>query len=218
MKTLDGKDMDILNLKKRYRFATIANLKDTQRDQVYSHLETIEDNILAGKGLYLYGPNGTGKSYVASILLKKAVILHKLRSYWITPHEIREAFFYRHDFLWDKTARISVYYHMMDVQHLVIDDLGKEYHGHSGYYETCIKTLVRARYDDNKVTTITSNMTPEEVTKYYGGSFGSLVGEYMIPVVLQGEDIRKIGYKELEVKNGRNESESNSSMPSIESN
>lgn len=178
------------NVKKRYVLANKDYFNCNQDIKISPYIEGMKDFILKGKGLYIYGPNGTGKTYGASVLIKKAISLG-VRSFWVTSFEIREAFFYRQEFLWDESAGISMYYRMNEDSILVIDDLGKEYKGMSGYVETCIRTLVRARYDDLKSTIITSNLTPPEVEEQYGKSFASMIGDYLIPIDLHGDDLRK---------------------------
>jgi hypothetical protein len=50
---------------------------------------------------------------------------------------------------------------------LVIDDLGKEHSGDSGYFERTLERLIRHRSDEMLPTIITSNMSGTEMSQRY---------------------------------------------------
>jgi len=183
--------LQVMGVPPRYWHAKFAALYDEQIEAMEGVIDEMEQDITDCRGYYLYGPNGAGKSYLASMLLKCGLMTYDHRAHWITPDRIKEAFVDRTN-LWDDTANISMYKRIHDVPHLIIDDIGKEYRGMSGYVQTVLRLLIRYRYDYLRPTTITSNMTPKEFSEIYGETLGSLFGGYLRPIEVKLADTRKL--------------------------
>ena len=178
-----------MNFPPKYSAARRSDLTAEQSSSATPYIDSLEEYLKSYRGFYIYGPNGSGKTYVAAIMLKKGILALNTHWYWISPFEIQEA--YIKENLWDENEKITVKRHINTVQCLVIDDIGKEYRGTSGYIQTLIKVLLRRRHDYCMSTVITSNMTPEEFTSVYGETVGTLIGDYLVPVEINAADIRK---------------------------
>ena len=55
-----------------------------------------------------------------------------------------------------------------ETDRLVIDEVGAEYGDSKNYYLTQLRQLVTTRFDDDRLTTLTSNLRPEELEELLG--------------------------------------------------
>lgn len=73
---------------------------------------------------------------------------------------------------------------------LLLDDVGKAYRAVSGYADNKLDALLRRRYEDGKVTCITSNLAHKEWAKIDGSMASFLYDVGEIVHVLEGKDHR----------------------------
>jgi hypothetical protein len=156
--------------------------------QQYVQEDNIGWNMDQGIGLYLYGPNGTGKSLMASILLRRT-LASGYSGHWTSFHEMRSA----KTNTWKDEGRSEWFNRkILATSVLVIDDPGQEGKTEKSleYSRTILDEVIRHRMQASLVTIITSNQTPENFRLLYGGAVDSLIQERMIPVSVPGEDYR----------------------------
>ena len=178
-----------MNIGERYWESALADLNQSQEKSLRSFLNKLEATIDRGIGLFLWGPNNTGKSYVSALLCKLVWAQYRVTSYCVTAAELKES--------WIKSIPAHsgsdelMVDRVMTARYLVIDDLGKEYRSDSGFAETNFGVLLRQRSRMKRVTNITSNLTPKEFGEVYGKSTAQLVKECMYPVHFDGPDMRE---------------------------
>jgi hypothetical protein len=141
-----------------------------------------------GTGLYLHGPRGTGKSLMASLFLRR-MLAEGYSGYWAAFSDLRSAKtndWKDSDRSWwvNTNARSSTV--------LVIDDPGQENKSEKSldFSRTVLDEIIRYRMSASLPTVITSNQTPENFRKLYGGNVDSLIQERMIPLYVPGTDYR----------------------------
>jgi DNA replication protein DnaC len=178
-----------MNLGKRYWSSRLNLLTSSQEEALGSYPDKLGEAIRDGVGIFLWGPNSTGKSYVASALCIEATAQFRISSYIIRAAELKEAFI--KDFPANPDSNETVIERINYVNFLVIDDLGKEYRTASGFSETAFGSLLRDRCRRKLPTSITSNLPPDEFTNIYGPSTGELAKECMIPIKLGGSSRRE---------------------------
>ncbi len=165
-------------------------------DSDFSYVSLIEDyiaeirtNIENGLGLFLFGPHSSGKSGLAAIILKAALVEAESVGLWIRGSHIAR---YRIEgTLYDNDT--TMYQRCLDVPILVIDELIVRGDSRA---EPLMEDLIRERIDDKRSLIITSNITPAKLKTNYQGIAEVLV-EATTPVKIQGTNFRE------QMRNGR---------------
>jgi DNA replication protein DnaC len=156
-----------------------------------SYCRKLKENLAQGIGLYLYGPNGVGKTYQVCAILKAAFWPARARAMFIAAPDLVDAF-RPNSAMFDEDTTMAEALFSRKV--LVIDDVGKEYRGAgTGFSEQQLDNLLRRRNSEKKVTLFTSNFNTEQVAKVYGENTKSLLFEACALVTLSGKDIRIAG-------------------------
>lgn len=116
-------------------------------DRVRGYQETMNAERLAGRGLYLCGPTGTGKTHLA-VTIAKAALWHGHMARFVESDEMLDAV-KRAD---PNTDPLAIY---RNAGLLVIDDLGKEYA--TSWAVKQLGKLINARLGAGRPTIYTSN-------------------------------------------------------------
>lgn len=185
-------------------------------------LRTFVDEFVAGqregRGLLLAGPPGVDKTTMACAVLNECLqhTSHDLLGRdFVDGKAKRPGYFTSYGGLLDLYAlswkddeadvlRRSIFGNgMRPVEHvrlLVIDDLGHEHDGGSGFTTATLHRLLRERFDKGYPTIITTNLDPvapsegtvSDLEKRYDRAVHSfLLGQAFTPVDVVGEDRRK---------------------------
>lgn len=160
-------------------------------------IQNLKDNLERGRGLYLLGPPGSGKSSCSAIVCKAAV-LHTPSVLFASIEDVVRASM--KELVFDEDEGVLLEDRMRSVDLLVIDDLGREYS--KDYGKSQVEGLLRHRYDGFLSTIITSNIHYFEVDgksigTEYGETVESLIHERFRLVAVRGVNWRK----EAEAKN-----------------
>lgn len=178
-----------MNLGPALQDAVVGNFSAAQRKALGTYPEMLDEARKRGHGLFLWGPNGTGKSYVAAALCKRARGQFRISAYSVSAFELKEAWIKdvpaSEDFDETRIERVQ------KVQFLVIDDVGKEHRAkNSGFAENQLDALLRHRHKWLLSTVITTNLDPGEFRDIYGVSASDLCREAMMVVPLEGQSLR----------------------------
>jgi DNA replication protein DnaC len=149
---------------------------------VDAYLGDLRANLRAGLGLTLLGPIGTGKTTVASHVVKQAIQV--LRS----GEKVQVVRF----------DRLIASYHdddamnrMRDVRLLMVDEMYAPFSEAQGnLYDNMITDVFGSRYDNRATTLITANLTPGELEKHYP-RLASRQGQTNQLVAMGGQDRRR---------------------------
>lgn len=155
------------------------------------------DRSLIGKGLYLYGPYGTGKTMLAC--LTATSVANKFRRvvpFYVKASAYREAV--QSTFNPNPSPEsLEIIKRSKETLLLVLDDLGQEYHAAKGettaWGSVLYAELFRQRYDAGRATVVTSNTPPDLLENRYGKSMNSFSHDAFSFVHVSGPDRRKEG-------------------------
>lgn len=140
-----------------------------------------------GIGMEFHSPKqGTGKTFLAAWIARQ-LVQRKESVYYIRflsimglfdrPYEERKL---EEDRLWYTPV-------------LVLDEVGPAISGPQGqYFAMEFENLMRARVDDNRVTIMTTNMTPEKLDEHYPRTY-SLLAAKQLRHEIDGHDVRREG-------------------------
>jgi DNA replication protein DnaC len=149
-----------------------------------------EDNsdafVRSGVGLVLHGPNGTGKTLFAALLLK-SLLARGHDGYLTTFREMLDTF--TRGFR-DNVEQRWFHKRVKNAGVLVVDEVGKESGKDRDFPMETLEDLIRHRVAHARPTIITTNYGPDKVRSGYGSGLVSLLSERSIFYECRGEDFR----------------------------
>jgi DNA replication protein DnaC len=178
---------------RRYREVSFEQLQGSDlvssREQVMlvrRFAARIEENVDAGKGLWIMGDVGTGKTTLAMLVSKAALDAGRTVAIYSLPrllNLIREA-------IQDEDGVVGFLDKVVSVDLLHIDDVGAE--NRTDWALEQLYSIVNARYEDERSVVMTTNLEPNELSEQIGARTVSRLLEMCgDPVPLFGEDRRR---------------------------
>ena len=137
-------------------------------------VDKIKDSF--GKGLFIFGGTGTGKTYALYALTVKFGM--KIRNYSNILERVYN----------DLNNKYYYLKSISDDKYVVIDDIGTE--KHTEYNQDILYTLINDVYMAKKRLFISTNLTPEEFEEKYGERIFSRLCEMCEFVEFTGPDKR----------------------------
>ncbi len=164
----------------------IARVAPDQIRQVRRYVNDIERNLDSGRGLWIQGDVGTGKTTLAMIVSKAALAAGRSVAIYSLPrllNLLRESIESDRGLL-DLLDRLSA----VDLLH--IDDLGAE--NRTDWVLEQLYSIVNARYEAERAIVATTNVMPDELDARLGARTVSRLVEICgDPIALYGDDRRR---------------------------
>ena len=187
----------LMGVPKKYTSKTLKDFRDygntdlkEVRDFCEDYVENVEVNIEEGRGIFFYGSNGVGKSFLSCIILKE-VYRHRYSCRRVTFSQYISA--YTESWGATKDEKDVSNQDLLDkykgVEFLVLEEIGKEID--SKIAKPILEDLLRYREEHGLVTFICSNITPKEISEIYGASIMSIIKGSMTPIKIVGKDKRQ---------------------------
>lgn len=163
---------------------------------VKKYVKNIPENFKNNQGILLYGSNGVGKSFIATIIVKYAYIFRYTSKRCTFMEYINE-----YTRMWgcknplEKEELEELFYrNYKAVEFLCLEEIGKELD--TKLAPTVLEDLLRYREERGLVTIICTNLNPKDLTSKYGNSIMSLIKGNCTPIKLVGADNRQSVFKE----------------------
>jgi DNA replication protein DnaC len=150
----------------RYRGVSFDRppVSDMDRDMRSRHVvgavrafaEDLDGNLDAGRGLWLMGDTGTGKTTLGMLVAKEALAAGKTVAVYFTPKlltQIRQTY----QATDSEDAYDAFFKRLTSVDLLYIDDLGSE--RHTDWVVEQLYALINERYENQRSMLVTSNAT-----------------------------------------------------------
>lgn len=159
-----------------------------------SYIERLDSMMDSGSGLFLFGNNGRGKTaalvWLAMQIRRRGYTVLYIETAKLKDHKINRTPFDAVSTLWERA---------MDVDALVLDDLGKGVSDSKGFMQELIDELIRTRGAHLKVTLVSSNIEPARLVKddFLKKSTLAMMTETVAFFHVQGEDLRARARVEL---------------------
>lgn len=177
-----------MHIGRKYWDADLSSLLPHQKKQLDPYLAKFGSCVGRGLGVFIWGENSTGKTYVAAAMCKQVWQDFRVSSFCITAAELKEAFI--QDRPAEEGGNETVMQRCETVRFLVIDDLAKEYRTASGFAEVKFGALLRQRSRQKLTTSITTNLVLKDFRSVYGDSAAELCKECMTPVRFESVNVR----------------------------
>jgi DNA replication protein DnaC len=160
-------------------------------DAIRSYLGNLEDNLAEGRGIWLYGSPGTGKTTLGMLVSKMALESNHSVAIYSLPKllaRIRRTY----DAAPGGDSYLTFFERLTSVDLLHIDDLGAE--KRSDWVLEQLYALINERYEAQRSILVTTNLDEPELKEQIGHRTVSrlveMCGDYMIP--MHGDDRREI--------------------------
>lgn len=183
---------------RRYRDAgfdrpPLTELRPDIVSQVRSFARRIDDELDAGRGLWLRGPVGTGKTTLAMIVSRTAMEAGRTVAIYSLPRllaEIRTTF--EDD---SERSYTDLLERLGDVDLLHLDDVGAE--KTSPWVLEQLYSIVNTRYEEQRSIVLTTNLDEEELSEQIGQRTTSRLEEMCLLLPVGGEDLRRQGFRDV---------------------
>jgi DNA replication protein DnaC len=156
------------------------------RDTFARYLENLDDMFDDNVNLVLYGVNGSGKTYLSSLIIKEAYRL-RYSSYMITFQNYLNLTF-------GKDEESKEYIHSINnCEFLVLDEIGKEIDAINNYNVIVLENLLKIRETLGHPTILCMNLNLDNKDGFYeqyGNSIKSLVDGNYVKIKFAGRDFR----------------------------
>lgn len=166
------------------------------KEYIAEYISDMDSRYAENKGLFLYGSNGVGKTFIASIVAMEA---YRWR------YSVKRVSFANYvqiyTRVWDAVGieqrgvlESELYVEYKAVEFLVLEEIGKEID--SKISAPILEDLLRYREDKHLPTIICTNLSIEMVEERYGYSITSLIKGNMTPILIEGADKRSQFYSD----------------------
>jgi DNA replication protein DnaC len=147
-----------------------------------------------GRGLLLWGRNGTRKTTLAAAIatdvqwlsLNYQVFMIRFADY---KNALTTTYGDKDSEEYQEAKRVLRAAEKATL--LVLDDIGQEHRTSSGFTESVLHELIRRRVEDSRPTVVTTNVEPDDMYSVYGPSFDSFRREAFADIQMAGSDSRK---------------------------
>jgi DNA replication protein DnaC len=181
----------------RYRGVSFDRppVSDMERDlqtkaavaEVRAYIEDLDARLAQGRGLWLFGDTGTGKTTLAMLISKAALEAGRTVAIYSLPKllaRIRRTY----DSEPGGDSYLSFFERLTSVDLLHIDDLGAE--KRSDWVLEQLYALINERYETERSVVITTNLPHEELEEQIGPRTVSRLTQICDEVPLFGDDRR----------------------------
>jgi DNA replication protein DnaC len=153
---------------------------------VQRYAERVEDNLDAGRGVWIMGDVGTGKTMLAMLISKAALEAGRTVAIYSLPRLlglIRGS-------IEDEGGVVAFLDRLAGVDLLHIDDVGAE--SRTDWALEQLYSIINARYEDERSIVVTTNLEPAELGEQIGARTVSRMVEMCgDPLPLFGDDRRR---------------------------
>lgn len=151
------------------------------------YLDRLPEFHRRGLGLYFSGAFGTGKTFLANLVLKQ-VVLEGFTAFATTFAQTIEMYTAGWS---DRDEKAYFQRKFINSEFLLLDDVGKElWNTKIALAETTFDAILRQRTTEGRPTIITTNLDVSDLRQGYGGAVLSLVREKSLEEVFTGDDFR----------------------------
>lgn len=202
--TLSSRSLSLIGVPKKFHEISLKDFKtfdssdlEEVKDFFSEYIENLQYNVSKGKGIYMYGSNGVGKTMLSCLLAKEAY-RHRYSTRRVTFVEYINLY----TKMWGvkttdekETLEQDFYSYYKAVEFLILEEVGKEID--SKVAAPILEDCLRYREDNGLTTVICTNLRLSVLKERYGESCFSLLTGNMTPICIEGDDMRKKAFNEV---------------------
>jgi DNA replication protein DnaC len=166
----------------------VANMPDMAVRPVRAFVRSLDEHLDAGRGLWLFGDVGTGKTTLAMLVAKAALESGRSVAIYSLPrllNEIRRTYDEGSD-----SSYVQLLDRLAEVDLLHVDDLGAE--KSSPWVLEQLYAIVNSRYEGERAMVITTNLDRDRLVEQIGERTVSRLEEMCEVIPVYGEDHRQV--------------------------
>lgn len=196
--TVSEQSLILMGVPKKYTSKTMKDFKDYGSKDLAKvksfcsdYIKNLQENIDDNRGIFFFGSNGVGKSFLACIILKE-VYKHR----YSCRRATFSSYISHYTEAWsvknkdEKDVLESDFYEKYKgVEFLVLEEVGKEID--TKVSAPILEDLLRYREEHSLTTIICSNIAPKELEEKYGASIMSIIKGCMTPIKIVSKDKRQ---------------------------
>ena len=156
------------------------NHENWRKVAVYS--KKLKEATESGAGLYIYGENGAGKSFAASLILKRAM-REGYSGYFIVLRKLVDIAIASFG---NEAVRNDIEKLVTEIDFLVIDELDKFYQDRKDLAMNLLEDLFKKRYYSKKPLIVTSNVPSDQIKHILGPTVAATFSERLFDITLVG--------------------------------
>lgn len=188
------------NIPRRFHQLDGSDFEDEYRklntgvvEVVDNYLTKFRYNYHYGLGLCFYGPLGTGKTLIATHVLRQTLKMG-FSGYFIQFNDL----FHAWASSWkDAESKEEVEVHMKRAQVLVLDEIRTDPRNKEGFLQSGLEAIMRHRYNNNLPTILTTNMRESEIRDEFPRPY-SLISGVTTWLTMEGADYRPLSLENAE--------------------
>ncbi|MGE0713367.1 MAG: ATP-binding protein [Planctomycetota bacterium] len=184
-KLRDGKLLQLAEVPRRYWWDNVQNHEGLPHyDPIKRYIDSLPAHNRRGRGLLLYGALGTGKTSLACRVLMDAMARAPIPAHFQSALELDECSKHRQE---ESASGYPIWDLICGAQFLVLDDFGTV---RTAYHGRLLEEVIRRRYNNRLVTTITTNLQLAEIEARYPW-FVSIAKQTLEIIEVSGKDWRE---------------------------
>jgi DNA replication protein DnaC len=178
--------IDRMRIPQRFWFVGRREIIPEVREIVDKYIKNLDENLDVGEGLLMWGTNGTGKTS-AAVFIGLEVRRRGATVFFVQAERLRASVLEKEMFDDEQTVMERA----RAVDFLILDDLGKEHPGETGFSERLFENLLRERSATKKTTIVTTNLSVDKLKETYVRSMLEVMRETLYPLCFEGENLRE---------------------------
>jgi DNA replication protein DnaC len=166
-----------------------SNINGLPRDavaRVRRYVETLDERLAAGDGLWISGSIGTGKTWLAMLVARYAIERGQAVAVYSVPRLLSEI---RRTYDGEGTTTLDLLDQLTEVTLLVLDDVGTE--RTNPWVLEQLYTIINERWQERRAIVLTTNLDPMQMEAQIGERAVSRLVGMCETVLIDGVDHRQ---------------------------